>query len=106
MFEISPSTSLEDDRIRYLVVGYSGVFQARKTRVTDRRDFSRQPHYHIRWTRSGLLDWQRFREKEEADANTRELAHDREGCAIEKFDGTCARRAAAAVPNLTRYPSR
>ena len=74
--------------------------------MTDRRDFSRQPHYHIRWTRSGLLDWQRFRDKEEADANAKGRALDREAYAIEKFDGTCARCAAGAVPNLTRYPSR
>ena len=68
--------------------------------------FSSSPHYHIRWTRSGLLDWQRFREREEADANAKELALDGETYAIEKFDGTCARCAPAAVRNLKRYPSR
>jgi hypothetical protein len=54
-------------------------------------DFSQQPHFHIRWTSSAKLDWERFSTQEEAEASATQLMRAGETYTVEKFDGSCPR---------------
>ena len=52
-------------------------------------------HYHIRWSRKALLDWQSFSTPEEAKASARQLVRQGETYTIEEHDERCARCQAA-----------
>jgi hypothetical protein len=48
-------------------------------------------HYHIRWSGTAALDWDRFDTRVEAEASAEQLVRPRETYTIEEFDGTCPR---------------
>jgi hypothetical protein len=47
-------------------------------------------HYHIRWG-DGTLDWEAFRNEENAQKAANSLVLDGETYAIEQLDGNCSR---------------
>jgi hypothetical protein len=48
-------------------------------------------HYHIRWSTTSLLDWQRFETRPEAQQAAKGLVGSGETCEIEEVDTSCAR---------------
>lgn len=48
-------------------------------------------HYHIRWSDSANLDWERFDTIAEAEVSAKQLVRLGETYTIEEFDGTCPR---------------
>ncbi len=52
-------------------------------------------HYHIRWSGSVQLDWERFNTPAEAEASAKQLLRHGETYAIEEHNDTCSRCRAA-----------
>jgi hypothetical protein len=48
-------------------------------------------HYHIRWSTKGVLDWEAFDSREEAEASAQELVRLGETYTIEERDDNCPR---------------
>lgn len=49
------------------------------------------PHYHIRWSTTGALDWEIFDTRAEAYDAAKLLVRRGETYTVERFDLTCAR---------------
>jgi hypothetical protein len=47
-------------------------------------------HFHIRWTDSEKLDWERFNSREDAEVSAEQLMRPGESYEIEEFDDSCA----------------
>ena len=57
----------------------------------DRRpENSPMTHFHIRWSQTGRLDWERFDSREEAKERVLEIAHPMDSFKVEECDRTCA----------------
>jgi hypothetical protein len=52
-------------------------------------------HYHIRWSGSAQLDWERFNTPGEAEESAKQLLRHGETYVIEEYDDTCPRCRAA-----------
>ena len=55
----------------------------------DRKDG--KVHYHIRWSPTPTLDWERFGSRAEAEARAKELVRQGETYTIEEHGESCAR---------------
>ena len=47
-------------------------------------------HYHIRWSRSGELDWEAHPVRAQAEEAARQLAQPNERYSVEQFGETCS----------------
>jgi hypothetical protein len=61
-------------------------------------------HYHIRWTQSELLDWERFGTRAEAEQAATRLVRPDEEYTIEEYDGACP-KCAEIEKRFPRKPS-
>jgi len=59
---------------------------------------ARMEHYHIRWGNSNL-DWEAFRNENEATSQAEQLKRPGESYVIEQADGDC-QRCKSLAPNL------
>jgi hypothetical protein len=55
------------------------------------QDVPQKTHFHIRWSRTASLDWERFATRAEATFRAQELARHGEQFTIEEFDAKCSR---------------
>lgn len=50
-----------------------------------------QTHYHIRWSQSQMLDWERYGTRVKAEAGAKELVRPGETYVIEEYGAACER---------------
>jgi len=62
------------------------------------QDVPPKTHFHIRWSRTASLDWERFATRAEATLRALELARHGEKFTIEESEAKCSRCGALSSP--------